>query len=71
MISPTEHSLRRHRRLGIGLKATLADGEVRLSWIKLTDLMRFGHDLQEKVMTTLAAFAIPPERYTDFPLLRC
>ena len=34
---------RRRRRIGIGFKTTVAGGgDVRLAWIKLTDLMRFG-----------------------------
>jgi hypothetical protein len=62
--------LRRHRRMGIGFETTLADGDVRLAWIKLSDLMRFGHNWQAKVMNILASFAIPPERYADFPPLQ-
>jgi hypothetical protein len=61
---------RRQRRIGMGFKATGAHGEVWLSWVKLTDLMRFGHSLQDKVMSTLASFAIPPEQYPDYPFLR-
>jgi hypothetical protein len=45
-------------------------GDVRLAWIKLTDLMRFGRSWEPKVMSTLASFAIPPERYADFPPLQ-
>jgi hypothetical protein len=63
--------LRRRRRIGIGFKMTVAGGDVRLSWIKLTDLMRFGHSWEPKVMSALKSFAIPPERYADFtPLQR-
>jgi hypothetical protein len=61
---------RRGRRIGIGFKTTLADGDVRLAWIKLTDLMRFGHNWQAKLISTLGSFAIPPERYADFPPLQ-
>jgi hypothetical protein len=61
---------RRQRRIGIGFKATRADGDVCLSWVKLSDLMRFGHDWQEKVMSTLQTLAIRSERYPDFPFLR-
>lgn len=60
---------RRQRRIGIGFKATRADGSVHLSWVKLSDLMHFGHNWQEKVVSTLTTFAIPPERYSDFPFL--
>jgi hypothetical protein len=62
---------RRRRRVGIGFKTTVAGGgDVRLAWIKLTDLMRFGRSWEPKVMSTLASFAIPPERYADFPPLQ-
>ena len=62
---------RRRRRIGIGFKTTLAGGgNVRLAWIKLTDLMRFVRSWAPKVMSTLASFAIPPERYADFPPLQ-
>ncbi len=61
---------RRRRRIGIGFKTTVAGGDVRLSWIKLTDLMRFGRIWEPKVMNALASFAIPPERYADFPPLQ-
>jgi hypothetical protein len=61
---------RRQSRIGIGFKATRADGDVCLSWVKLSDLMRFGHDWQKKVMSTLQTLAIPSERYPDFPFLR-
>jgi hypothetical protein len=61
---------RRRRRIGIGFKTTVAGGDVRLSWIKLTDLMRFGRIWEPKVMTALASFSIPPERYADFPPLQ-
>jgi hypothetical protein len=62
---------RRSRRIGIGFKTTVAGGgDVRLAWIKLTDLMRFGRRWEPKVMSTLASFAIPPERYADFPPLQ-
>jgi hypothetical protein len=39
---------RRHRRIGIGFKATCPDGDVRLSWIKLSEhcrAWRIGHVL--------------------------
>jgi hypothetical protein len=61
---------RRRRRIGIGLKMTVAGGEVRLSWIKLTDLMCFARRWEPKVMRALASLDIPPERYADFPALQ-
>lgn len=58
------------RKIGFGFKATDAGGNVRLFWIKRRDLLRFGHDWQQKVIDTLRSAAIPPERYADYPFLR-
>ena len=60
----------RGRRIGIGFKATHADGDVRLTWIKLTDLMRLGRYWQGKVISALKGLAIAPERYANFPVLQ-
>jgi hypothetical protein len=38
--------------------------------INLTDLMRFGHSWEPKVMSALTSFGIPPERYADFTRLQ-
>jgi hypothetical protein len=59
----------RGRNIGIGFKATDAGGYVRLFWIKRRDLLRFGHDCQEKVIDALRRIALPPERYPDYPFL--
>ena len=61
--------LHRGRQIGIGFKKTYSGGDVRLFWIKRRDLMRFGHDLQDKVIDALGRFAIPPERYPEYPFL--
>ena len=61
---------RRRRRIGIGFKMTVGGGDPRLSWIKLTDLMRFVRCWGPKVMSALASLAIPPERYADFSVLQ-
>jgi hypothetical protein len=55
----------RGRQIGVGFKKTYAGDDVRLFWIKLGDLKRFGNDWQEKIGGALARFAIPPERYAD------
>jgi hypothetical protein len=60
----------RGRRIGIGFKKTYAEGNVRLFWIKRRDLARFGNDWQEKLGKALSRFAIPPERYAEYPFLR-
>jgi len=60
----------RGRKIGIGFKTTLANGDVRLSWIKLTDLTRLGNRWQAKMLNALEGFAIPPEHYADFPHLQ-
>ena len=60
----------RGRQIGIGFKKTCADDDVRLFWIKLSDLMRFGNAWQEKAASAFAAAAIPPERYPEYPFLR-
>lgn len=57
-------------QVGIGFKQTYAEDDVRLFWIKLSDLMRFGKVWQEKASSTFAAAAIPPERYPEYPFLR-
>ena len=61
---------RRRRRIGIGFKATEASGDVRLAWIKVIDLMRLARRWEPKVINALASFAIPPERYAEFPPLQ-
>jgi hypothetical protein len=61
---------RRGRRIGIAFKATCADCDVRLTWIKLTDLMRLGRYWQGKVISVLKGLAISPERYAEFPVLQ-
>jgi hypothetical protein len=58
------------RQIGIGFKKTDAEGHVRLFWIKRRDLLRFGHDWQEKVIDALRRIAIPPESYAEYPFLR-
>ena len=60
----------RGRKIGIGFKKTYTGGDVRLFWIKLRDLMRFGHDWQAKVANALESIAIPAEHYPDYPFLR-
>ena len=62
--------LHRGRQIGIGFKKTCAGGEVRLFWIKLRDLMRFGNAWPDKVASALAEAAIPSERYAEYPFLR-
>ena len=59
----------RGRNIGIGFKTIDAEGNVRLFWIKRRDLMRFGHDWQEKVIDALRRIAIPPESYAKYPFL--
>jgi len=64
-------ALCRHgRRIGTGLKVTAPDGVARLGWVRLRDLSRFGHDWQIKLTRVLDRFAIPPDRYADFPALQ-
>jgi hypothetical protein len=60
----------RGRQIGIGFKKTYPGGDVRLFWIKLSDLMRFGNRWLEKLASTLVRLAIPPERYAEHPFLR-
>jgi len=60
----------RGRKIGIGFKTTVANGDVRLSWIKLSDLMRLGNRWQAKMLNALESFAISPERYAEFPHLQ-
>ncbi len=57
------------RNIGIGFKTTDDEGDVRLFWIKLRDLFRFGNDWQEKIMGALRSVAVPPGRYGDYPCL--
>jgi hypothetical protein len=59
----------KQRKIGFGFKATDASGNVRLFWIKRRDLLRFGHDWQQKVIDALLSAAIPPQRYADYPFL--
>jgi hypothetical protein len=59
----------RGRQIGIGFKKSYAGGDVRLFWIKLRDLVRFGDDWQAKVATALQNIAIPPDRYAEYPFL--
>lgn len=60
----------RGRQIGIGFKRTYAKDDVRLFWIKLSDLVRLNNAWQERSASIFAAAAIPPERYADYPLLR-
>jgi hypothetical protein len=55
----------RGRQIGIGFKKTYTDGDVRLFWMKLSDLKSFGNDWQEKIGGALARLAIPPECYAE------
>jgi hypothetical protein len=61
--------LHRGRPIGIGFKKTEADGNIRLFWIKRRDLMRFGHDWEQRVIDAFSRLAIPPVRYPDYPFL--
>lgn len=58
------------RQIGIGFKKTDAQGIVRLFWIKGRDLLRFGRAWQAKLAASSARLAIPPERYTEYSVLR-
>jgi hypothetical protein len=60
----------RGRQIGIGFKQTYAKDDVRLFWIKLSDLIRLNNAWQEKAASAFAAAAIPRERYADYPFLR-
>jgi hypothetical protein len=60
----------RGRQIGIGFKQTYAKDDVRLFWIKLSDLTRLGNVCQEKAASAFTAAAIPPERYPEYPFLR-
>ena len=60
----------RGRQIGIGFKQTCAKDDVRLFWIKLSDLIRLGNVWQEKAASAFAAAAIPPGRYAEYPFLR-
>ncbi|MGA2738551.1 MAG: hypothetical protein ABSG65_14035 [Bryobacteraceae bacterium] len=60
----------RGRKIGIGFKKTDGRGGVHLFWIKLRDLTRFGNAWQAKVATAMSRFAIPPEKYVEYPFLR-
>jgi hypothetical protein len=60
----------RSRKIGFGFKATDAVGNVRLFWIKRSDLLRFGNEWQQKVIDTLSSAAISPDHYADYPFLR-
>jgi hypothetical protein len=60
----------RGRQIGIGFKHTVAGGDVRLSWIKLGDLLHFGKARQEKIVGAFVKAAISPERYGEYPFLR-
>lgn len=60
----------RGRQIGIGFKRTYAKDDVRLFWIKLSDLVRLNNAWQERAASILVAAAIPPERYADYPFLR-
>jgi len=60
----------RGRKIGIGFKKTESDGNVRLFWIKLRHLERFGIAWKTKVMDALFRSEIPPENYGDYLFLR-
>jgi len=60
----------RGRQIGIGFKTTVAEGYVRLFWIKRRDLIRFGNNWQEKIGNALSRLAIPRETYAEYPFLR-
>ena len=60
----------RGRQIGIGFKRTYAKDDVRLFWIKLSDLVRLNNAWQERATSIFAAAAIPPDRYADYPFLR-
>jgi hypothetical protein len=53
-----------------GKASSIAAPSKSLAPIKLTDLMRFGHNWEPKVMSVLAGLAIPPERYAECPPLQ-
>jgi hypothetical protein len=58
------------RQIGIGFKQTYAEDDVRLFWIKLSDLISFGSAWEEKVISAFAQAATPPERYAEYRFLR-
>jgi hypothetical protein len=60
----------RGRQIGIGFKQTYAKDEVRLFWIKLSDLIKLGNIWQERAASVFAAAAILSERYIEYPFLR-
>src|SRR5437016_440511 len=62
--------LHKGRAIGMGLKKTCAQGDIRLFWIKRRDLLRFGHYWQQRLIEHLQRIAISPERYADYPFLR-
>jgi hypothetical protein len=60
----------RGRQIGIGFRRTYAKDDVRLFWIKLSDLVRLNNAWQERAVGIFAAVEIPPKRYADYPFLR-
>ncbi len=57
------------RRIGIGFKTTDASGRARLFWFKPSDINRCFKGIHEQMIQAAAKFAIPSERYPEFPFL--
>jgi hypothetical protein len=62
--------LHRGRAIGIGFKHTDPQENIRLFWIKRSDLLRFGNDWQRRLVAALQRIAIPPDRYSEYSFLR-
>lgn len=58
------------RKIGIGFKKTDSQGEIQLFWLKLRDLTRLAANWQQQFIGALQRYAIPPERYGEYPALQ-
>jgi hypothetical protein len=62
--------LHKGRAIGMGFKGTDGQGNIRLFWIKRSDLLHFGQEWQRRLFEAMQRIAIPPDRYPDYPFLR-
>lgn len=61
--------MNRGQKIGVGIKVTDPAGYPHLYWLRLRDISRLFHAVQDRFFATALKYAIPKEKYKDYDVL--